>query len=1125
MPCKIYTWSAIIILFGSFTALAAAQSLTSGDITGTVTDPSGAVVNHATVTLKSKQTGAVQTHSTNAQGLYRFPLLPPGDYTVSVSAPGFQSVGQTTTVVVGQATPVNIQLAISQGATVVEVNGQGGAVQTENGNVSTAFSATQVANVPNPGNDLSYVLQAAPGAVMNTQAGYGNSSTYGLPATSNLFTINGMNENDPFLNLNNSGATNLLLGQNDVQEVTVVNNGYSAEYGGLAGANVNYVTKSGSNDFHGNLNYFWNGRVMNANSWFNDSAGVPKAFDNANQWAASLGGPLRKDKTFFFVNTEGLRVVLPTSTAVNVPSSQYQAATLANLESNDPASVPFYQQMFSLWDNAPGANGAVNSLQPGKDATGHVISGPGCGSFTGFGDTTTPCALQFRSTAGNQTNEWLLSARLDQNIGENDRAYIHFRTDHGLQATYTDPISPLFNAQSVQPQYEGQFNENHTFGSSAVNQFILSGSWYSAIFNTPNLAASTAAMPFRLRFSGGAFYDLGQYLNDWPQGRNVTQYQAIDDFSKLWGRHDFKFGVNFRRNDMTDYAPGLFTTGENTGEDLTSFFNGQGTTFIQSFATRPSQPISLYALGLYAQDEWSARPNLKLTFSLRAEHDSNPVCQTDCFARLAGDFLGASHDPGQPYNQAILTGFHEALPGLTAIDWEPRFGFAWSPFGAGTNTVLRGGIGIFNDFFPATVADNFMNNSPNYNQFVVGPAALSPADPAGIMAQAAGANEAFLNGFASGGTFASISAASPFFVPPSVYNSARYIHAPEYQEWNLEVQQGLGRKMSLSFNYVGNHGIWEPVQNAGLNGYCDASCLDQFYSPNPPLVSQFAGLPAAPLDPRFGTVTEVSSGGISNYNGMTVSFQRKFSSLELQANYTWSHALDEISNAGFLPFTFTNSNESISNPQDPFNLRKYNYGNSDYDVRHNFSLNYVWTTPRQTGWLGALTDWTLAGTIFARSGLPLTVIDSNATGILNGFNYGTSNGFNVFANSSASGVITCGPSAVATPCLTTAEFSPVLSGFGQQRRNQIYGPSYFDTDLSVLKNFNIPRWESAKLGVGFQFFNLFNHPNFDQPVGDVVDSSFGTILSNVSVPTSILGSFLGGDASPRLIQLKASLTF
>jgi hypothetical protein len=554
-------------IFAAFLTInAVAQSLVSGDITGVVSDPSGAVIPNATVTLKNNGTGQTQNGTTNSSGVYRFSLLTPGQYTVTVNATGFQNAERTVTVVVGQATSMNMQLAVGTSSQTVEVTAEGGVVQSENGNISTTFTPEQVELVPNPGNDLSYIVQTAPGAVMNTQAGYGNSATFGLPATSNLFTVNGMNENDPFLNLNNSGATNLLLGQNDVQEVSVVNNGYSAQYGGLAGANVNYVSKSGTNNWHGNVNYFWNGRAMNANSWFDKqaqlSSGLPNRppFDNANQWSASVGGPIIKNKTFFFVDYEGLRVLLPTSTLTQIPSPQFQAATLANIGATDPAQLPFYQNMFNLYNSAPGAANA-GPIPGGSD---------GCDGTISLG--TSPCALSFRSTAGNFTHEWLLTARVDQNIGDHDRAYVHFRSDHGVQATYTDPINSVFNAQSTQPQYEGQLNETHTFGSNATNQFILSGSWYSAIFKPADLAAATALMPYRLRFSGGTFYDLGRDLNDWPQGRNVTQYQIADDFSKVYGSHNLRFGVNFRRNDITDYSPGLFTTGEVVGEDQASFF-------------------------------------------------------------------------------------------------------------------------------------------------------------------------------------------------------------------------------------------------------------------------------------------------------------------------------------------------------------------------------------------------------------------------------------------------------------------------------------------------------------------------------------------------------------------------
>jgi hypothetical protein len=342
------------------------QSLTSGDVSGTVSDPSGAAVPGATVTLKNNETGATQTATSTSTGAYRFALLNPGSYSVSAKAQGFQETKQNVSVTVGQASTANIQLQVATTSQTVEVTAQSGAIETSNGNVSANITPEIVANMPNPGNDLSYYVQTAPGATMNTQAGYGNSATYGISATSNLFTVDGMNENDPFLNLNNSGATNLLLGTNDVQTASVVNNGYAGEYGSLAGANVNFVTKSGTNKVHGNAEYFWNGRMLNANDWFNNNTGTPRPFDNANQWAASIGGPIVQDTTVFFLDTEGLRLLIPTAVPVNIPSPQFQSATLANLASaGNSAEIPFYNQIFGIYNNAPGASRAANNLPSG----------------------------------------------------------------------------------------------------------------------------------------------------------------------------------------------------------------------------------------------------------------------------------------------------------------------------------------------------------------------------------------------------------------------------------------------------------------------------------------------------------------------------------------------------------------------------------------------------------------------------------------------------------------------------------------------------------------------------------------------------------------------------------------
>src|ERR1700752_1338928 len=431
-------------------------------------------------------------------------------------------------VTIDQATTLNIVLSLGGATSTVEVTSDAPLLQSENADLSTTISEQQVALVPNPGNDLSYIVQTAPGAVMNTQAGYGNSATYGLPATSNLFTLNGQNENDPFLNLNNSGATNLLLGKNDVREATVVTNGYSGQYGTLAGANVNYVTKSGSNNFHGNALYWWNVRTLNANSYFNNQNGAPRPFVNANQWAASFGGPIKKDKTFFFVDTEGLRFVLPTSLNVKIPSPQFQTATLANLANASPASVPFYKSIFNLYQNAPGAGRAT------------PLNNLGCNGFTdansGLG-ISQPCALAFTSTVGQLSTEYLITARIDQNIGTKDRVCGPVRPAAAFQATLTDAISPLFNLGSTQPQYEGQLEETHPLGVNAVNQFIASGQWSSSLFNVPNVQADLQAQPFRLALGGGALSSLGRELNIVPQGRNVTQYQFVDDFSITKGSH------------------------------------------------------------------------------------------------------------------------------------------------------------------------------------------------------------------------------------------------------------------------------------------------------------------------------------------------------------------------------------------------------------------------------------------------------------------------------------------------------------------------------------------------------------------------------------------------------------
>src|SRR5579875_2481718 len=312
---------AVLVIASMIAPSLLAQSLTSGDLTGTVTDPSGAVVPHATVTVRNNATGATRTTTSNSAGAYRFSLLPTGSYTVTAEAQGFSKAQTTASITVGQATVADVKLAVGASSQTVEVTSSAPLINTESAELTTNMSQTVIANEPNGGNDLTYIAQTAPGINMNTGMGYGNFNTAGLPATSNVFTMNGDNQMDPYLNLNNSGATNLMLGKNPVQEASVVTNAYSGQYGQQAGVQVNYVSKSGTNAFHGNAEYWWPGSSMDANSYLNNLTATPMPFNNNNEWAGSIGGPIKKDKLFFFADTEGITYIVPSTQVVYAPTT------------------------------------------------------------------------------------------------------------------------------------------------------------------------------------------------------------------------------------------------------------------------------------------------------------------------------------------------------------------------------------------------------------------------------------------------------------------------------------------------------------------------------------------------------------------------------------------------------------------------------------------------------------------------------------------------------------------------------------------------------------------------------------------------------------------------------------
>jgi len=485
-----------------------AQTTTSGALSGVVTDPSNAVVPGANVVITDDAKGTIQETKTDREGVYRFFFLGPSRYSLKVKREGFRDESRTVNVLLGPPVTVNVTLAIAKGNTTVEVTDDAPLIQAENGDVSTTMTQRQISEVPNPGNDLTYVAQTAPGVIMSTDVqGNGNFSILGMSGLSYRYTIDGMNDNENGANFNLAGALGLLLGQNQIQEATIVTTGYSGQFGSAAGGNINYITKSGGNEFHGNAQYYWNGRALNANDFVLNAFQQPRPFDIANQWAASVGGPIKKDKLFFFLDTEGLRVLIAPINLVQIPSPQFQVATLANIENRfgvGSASDLFYQKIFGLYNSAPGASSAMPGASPNDPL--------GCGPFKGPNGlgTTVPCAEYFVVDRGRPRYDALVSGRLDWNMSKNDRAFFRLQYDWGRSAWYTDAINPVFDMDINQPWWQGQVVETHTFGTSAASQFLLAGSYVAGIAKVKDPAKTLSTFPTTLNFYiPGTFTTLG----------------------------------------------------------------------------------------------------------------------------------------------------------------------------------------------------------------------------------------------------------------------------------------------------------------------------------------------------------------------------------------------------------------------------------------------------------------------------------------------------------------------------------------------------------------------------------------------------------------------------------------
>jgi hypothetical protein len=1140
-----------------------AQSGTSSGLAGSVLDSSGAVISSAQVKATDVNTGSVREVQTNSEGRFLFSQVNPGTYRMEVHAAGF-GLGQSqpTMVSVGQTALVNFTLSPAAASQSVEVTAQSALMSLENPNTSTTLDAKTIKSLPNPGQDLTYIAQFAQGALMNTAGssndakaagGYGNVEFNGLPATSNGYILDGFDSNDPFLGLNIGLSTNLVIGLDALQEATVNTNSYAVDQGRYGASQTNYFTKSGSNHFHGDLYEIWNGSLLNATDYFlhaNDTPGniARKPRSTVNEFGVSVGGPMLQNKLFFFTHYEGIRIALPLIARTTVPSPAYQQYVLQQLPQGgtdpingtalpaQPEEVAFYQKMFGLYSNTAGT--ATPVLTCPLDGNGVLLPGTQSSTnlFNGAG-----CANKRTQSLNNSDSENLIVVKIDHTLNPNNSVWYRFQQDTGLQAAYTDGINPIFNSYSPQPQRTLVVGYTHLFTPSLVNQFNPGASWYSSLFLPNNYDQVLQTFPIVLAAgsSNAPFTTLGGNDQTYTQGRKVTQWQINDNLIWSRGRHSFKFGENSRRLDVSDYDLGEGVVPSVIYNDLAQFTYGAASTATAGFPLTQKESMALGNLDLYAMDTVKAGQRWTLMAGLRVTWNTNLVNQHGLFARPAGSFLDLDHDVTQPLNQAIQTNVHTLFPATPLLSWQPRASAAYK---LSDKTAVHAGGGVFNDIIPAQIADLGATNPPYAPVFVggingqVGGVGIAPGVSNSAVDATAQANQSFQTVFHAGGApCAGLPAGAPtcpLAVGLNTFPSGT-LKTPYFLQWSLGIERELGARGALRVDYVGTRAVHEPYQ-VQLNGY-QTVCEGCFA----PFAYQ------QPLDQRFGSVNEFRTGAGSHYAGLQSSVTKQFAGLTLRGNYTYSHCLDEVSNGGLLPF----STLGILYPL-PGDLRK-EYGNCDYDVRHNLSAFAIYEIPfhsSHTGLRYMLSGWQASQTAFLHSGLPFSVVSApytaNNDGVFQGSGPQYANrvpGIPLYRKSRVTGVTQPGSLQWLNPDAFASVVDPSTGAcaggdsslncqFGDSGRNNYRGPHFTYSELYVTKKVQLT--EHVTFRFDTQFFNLFNHPNFALPSNQAgtpgkpgTQTGFGALTSTISPPTGLLGVGLGGDSSPRMIAFQGRIEF
>jgi len=1123
-------------------ALTFAQTF-RGTILGSVTDSSGAAVPGATVTIKNVDTGLVRTVTTSDDGSYAASELPIGNYSVTVEKAGFKS-GVVTGVKVEVSTErrADVALQIGQSAQTVEVRGEElPMVESTSNTLGGILESKLVTSLPINGGDYQKLIFLVPGVtgspdqITDSPGSFGIFSVNGARGRANNFLLDGTDMNDGYRNdpaINEAGVFGTpatILPVASIAELHVASN-FEAEYGRSAGAVVNIVTKSGTNQYHGSVSEFFRNNALDARNFFNDTSLPQNPFHN-NQFGGSFGGPIIKDRTFFFVDYEGLREVGAQSTPSCVP-------TAADITNNTPAGGinQVIANLLAAGKGWPTPNGTGSCIAAQHDPS---VAAPIAQVQEPF---NTILATPFSNNVNggiikidhqfNQANT--LSGRYF--LGDSEQSFPLALVGGGALPNY-NTFTPT-RVQLVSISFVSVISPT-TVNEARIGWNRFAEGFYAQDrhFDPASIGLNTNAKGIDLglpRFSVGSFPQLGASSTD-TRNRVDSNWHYIDNISWKHGKHDIKAGYEFRRTTVSQNFDSYFKGRLNFGGTLPldAFLAGTPTGGFQYSGRNPNRNTFENSHAIYLQDSyrWSSR----VTLNLGLRYDYYGLVQ-----EKHGNFTNFNPLTGAD----ILVGQGR----LYQPDYKnvaPRVSVAWDVTGH-QKTVVRAGFGIFYDAYSQ---DMFMGHLP-FNSFY---------DP-GAAYSGAGSNPILLaNAFKSplDPTLKVFQSASPMVDRFGVDQNLR---TPYMENYNLNLQQQITRKMTLQLGYVGSQGH-KLLRFRDLN----QPTLAQIQAYDYHVVTDSMGnviqggccTPGALLGPGGGAIyyNYEETSGNSIYNSLQTSWHiEDWHGLTSTFNYTWSHSIDDSSDGeDYVPNAAQPDNSQATN--------RFNRGNSNFDVRNRIAWNFIYLIPDSPGSSMKLirNGWGFSGTVTIQAGQPFHLNynfedDYNGTGeffarpdVVGPIVYHQSDPNNYLQLTSfavpctldglgtaAGNCLSINPANPAQNCDTNFTGCKNTMHFGSEGRNSLIGPHFRQFDFSLFKRTQLT--ERLNMELRFEGYNILNHPNFANPylpnfIADAAQqginsngTSAGALHLTATGDVGIGYPFLGS-GGPRSLQLAAKFTF